>query len=84
MNKVLVKIFFPRIDKWFEVWIPLNQKIENIIIQLIKGINEINANLYYTTTDMPILYNRGSGEYYEYNSLVQNTNIKNGSELILI
>ena len=83
MNKILVKIFFPRIDIWYEVWIPLNQKIDDIINQLLKGVNELNGDIY-KAPELPILYNRLTGEYYEPNSIVQNTNIVNGTELIFM
>lgn len=83
MNKVLVKIFFPRIDKWYEVWIPLNQKIYSVINQLLKGVNELNDDVFHTK-NLPVLYNRQTGEYYDLNSLVKNTNIINGTELIFI
>lgn len=83
MNKVLVKVFFPKIDKKYEVWIPLNKKIYSVISLLLKGVNEVNNDIY-KSKDIPMLYNRKNGEYYDLNSLVQETNIKNGTELILI
>lgn len=83
MNKVLVRVFFPRINEWYEIWIPLNQKISSIIAQLLKGINELN-NEDYKLNDLPVLYNRATGEYYDFNIIVENTNIRNGTELILM
>ena len=83
MNRVLVKIFFPKIDKQYEVWIPLNKKISTIISLLLKGLNEMNDGIY-TPKDMPILYNKITGKNYDVNTFVQNTDIKNGTELILI
>ncbi len=83
MNKVLVKVFFPQIDKCYDVWIPLNKKIQSIISLLAKGVNDLNNGIFQPNT-MSILYNRLTGEYYDYNVTVQNTNIRNGTELILI
>ena len=83
MNRVLVKIFFPKIDKQYEVWIPLNKKISTIISLLLKGLNEMNDGIY-TPKDMPILYNKITGKNYDVNKFVQDTDIKNGTELILI
>ena len=45
MNKVLVNIFFPKIDKKYDVWIPLNKRIYNIIELLLKGVNELNDEI---------------------------------------
>ena len=83
MNKVLVTIFVPLISEQYDVWLPLNKKIYNIIILLLKGINELNIQ-YYQMSKIPILYNKETGVYYDLNSKLQDTDIKNGTELILI
>ena len=83
MNKVLVKVFFPRIDEWYEMWIPMNLNIASTISLLSKGINELNDNVI-DSKELFILYNKKTGEYYNFNDIVQETNIKNGTELILI
>lgn len=83
MNRVLVKIIFPKIDKQYDVWLPLNKKIYNIINLLIKGVNELNDGIY-QTKEIPSLYNKTSGEIYDLNIKIEDTNIKNGTELILI
>ena len=83
MDRVLVKVFFPQIDKWYEIWIPLNKTIYNIIQLMSKGVDDLNEGGY-QHNDFLILYNRKTGEYYNMNSIVRDTNIKNGTELILI
>lgn len=83
MNKVLVKVFFPQIDKLYEVWIPINKTIFEIIQLLSKGVNDLN-NGNFKYSDSLILYDRKTGDYYDWNSIVSDTNIKNGTELILI
>ena len=83
MNKVLVKIFFLRIDKQYEVWIPLNKRIYDVIVLLLRGVNELHDGIY-KLEEIPILYNRATGEHYDLNSIIQSTNIKNGTELLVI
>ena len=83
MDRVLVKVFFPQIDKWYEIWIPLNKTIYNIIQLMSKGVNDLNEGVYNYNNTL-ILYNRKTGEYYDMNCIVRDTNIKNGTELILI
>ena len=83
MNRVLVKVFFPQIDKWYETWIPLNKTISNVIKLLLQGVNELNENVY-PIEKSHILYNRKTVNYYELNTIVSYTDIKNGTELILI
>lgn len=43
----------------------------------------MNNNIF-ENEPFPILYNRSSGKYYDLNAFVSDTDIKNGSELILI
>lgn len=83
MNKVLVKVFFPATDEKYDVWIPLNKTIFSVISLITKGSSELNNGIYHNQ-NFPIMYNKFTGEYYNYNSIVQDTNIKNGTELILI
>ena len=83
MNKVLVKVFFPQIDRCYETWIPLNKTIYEINNLLAKGANDLN-NGSFKYSDSLILYDRKTGNYYDWNSIVSETNIKNGTELILI
>ena len=83
MNKVLVRVFFPKLDKWYDVWIPVNKTVYSIICLLSKGVNELNDGVY-QEKNIPILYNRSTGNHYDLNSFVKDTNIKNGTELILI
>ncbi len=83
MNKVLIKLFLPSIDKQYDVWVPVNRSIYSVIVLLVRGINEMNDNVF-VDDPFPILYNRSSGKYYDLNSFVGNTDIKNGSELVLV
>ncbi len=80
MNKVLINLYIPAIEKEYDVWIPINKKIYNIIILLIKGIKDENFN----PQNMPLLYNKSTGECYDINLSVQETDIKNATEIILI
>ena len=83
MNKVLVKLFVPILEQQYEIWLPLNKKIYNIIILLSKAVNELEEGQY-QPNEMPILYNRFTGEAYDINSRVKDTDIRNGTEIILI
>lgn len=83
MDKVIVKIYFPIAEEIYDVWIPLNQSIYKVIVMLVKGINELN-NDEYIQDSIPILYNKTTGLSYNVNDLIKNTDIRNGTELILI
>ena len=42
MNKILVEIYIPIIEEKYDVWLPKNKKIYNIIELLLKGIYELS------------------------------------------
>lgn len=83
MNKILVRVFFPKLDRCYDVWIPTTKTIYSIICLLSKGAYEITDGAYQEKT-LPILYNRANGLNYDINAYVKDTNIKNGTELILM
>ena len=83
MNKVLVKLFVPAIEKEYDVWIPINKKIYNIIELLTKTINELCGG-YYNPSTMPMLYDKATSKQYDINLNVKENKIKNGTEIIII
>lgn len=83
MNKVLVKLYVPMMEEQYDIWIPLNKRIYNIIILLVKAVNEFNEG-YYQPEEMPILYDKLTGNPYDINLKVIESAIRNGTELILI
>lgn len=76
-NKYLVILYVLALDESFEIFIPANEKIGNIL-KLIKGsiINNTNNKM--------SLLSFYSGCLYNNNDIVRNTDIRNGTKLILI
>ena len=83
MNKILVKLYVPEIEEQYDVWIPLNRKIYSVIKLLIKSINEFTDG-YYKPNKMPLLFDKITASEYDINLTIKESNIKNGSEIILI
>ena len=83
MNKVLVKLYVPLLEEQYDIWLPLNKKISNVINLLIKAVNEFSGG-YYNPTTMPVLYNKLTGRPYEMGLTVKASDIKNGAEIILV
>ncbi len=78
-NKVLVNLYILSLDKNYEVYIPVNEKIGNISRLLNTTMfNSINEEKNY------ILFNAETAEVYQNNDLIKKTSIKNGTKLILI
>ena len=82
-NKVLVEIIVPNIEEKYDIYIPVNKKIGNLISLLSKTINELTGG-YYQNEEYRTLYNGLTGEYYNTNALIRETDIRNGSKLILM
>ena len=83
MDKVLVKLYVPMLEQIYDVWIPAHKKIYNIIISLIKAINELN-NYSYKPSKMPVLYDKLTAEKFDFNIRVKDSTIRSGTEIILL
>ena len=81
--KVIVNIIVPEIDQTYDVYLPVNKKLGNIVLLLNKAINEI-TNGTYPLSQSNLLYNVDTKEIYQPDILLQNTDIRNGSKLVLI
>ncbi len=83
MEKILVKLYVPKIEEKYDIWIPTNRKIYSVIDLLVKAISEFSGG-YYLPENRPILYNKLTAKAYNINMRVYETSIKNGTELILV
>ncbi len=82
-NKVLVELVVPQIDQSFNLYIPINKKIGNVIVLVNKAISDL-TNGVYIGSNKSFLYDSATGEKYNINDLVIKTNIRNGSVLVLM
>lgn len=83
MDKILIKLYVPMIEEIYDVWIPSHKRIYNIIVLLVKAINELSDNSY-RPKKMPLLYDKLTAESYDLNLKLKDTNITSGTELILL
>lgn len=82
-NKVLIELIVPDLDQVYNVYIPVNKRIGNIILLMNKALKEFTNGVYIAGESVR-LYNRNDGTKYEVNVLVRDTDIRNGTSLILI
>ncbi len=82
-NKVLVSVNVPILENKYDIYFPVNRKMGNVIkmikqslFELSQGTFDINGNY--------VLYNKENGEPYDMNMLVRESNIRNGSNVILL
>lgn len=82
-NKVLVKLLLPDIDAEYDIYFPLNKTVGNIIVLLSKSINELTNN-YTLNYSKGCLYNSETGIIYDPKLLIRESNIRNGTKIILM
>ena len=83
MNKVLVRLYVPMIEEQYDILIPLNRRIYNVIELLIRSVDELCGG-YYTPNKMPLLYDKLTAKVFDVNMTVKESTIRNGTEVILI
>ena len=82
MNKYIVIIYVPILNENFDVLIPNNKRVIDIIYHSSKIINSLFDGEFGVKNYN--LINRDNGNIYDLSLLISETDIKNGSELILI
>ncbi len=83
MDKILVNVYIPSIRKKYDVYIPLNSRLHEVIDLITKGFNDIEQGCCMRKTDS-ILCDFISGSILDINKSVKELNLINGSKLILI
>ena len=79
-NKLLIDLYVLVLDKHFEIFIPVDEKVGNIVKLLKKTLfssNNVENNNF-------AIMNLYSGNVYKNNDIIRNTDIKNETKLILI
>lgn len=80
--KYLVKIYVPEIESSFEMYIPINKKIDVVIRIINKAISDTILDEYPIKENLRIC-NRRTGKIYDAGYYVRNTDIENGTQLVL-
>ena len=80
--RVYVIVEMPVLDKKYELLVPIDRRIHDLITVLKKAIPELTTD-YYEKRE-PVLLSKTSGEIYDMNVVIKNTNIKNGTRLLLM
>ena len=80
--RVYIIIEAPILDKKYELFVPSDRRVHDLISVLVKSIKELNENYY--KDNKPNLYNKTTGKVYDMNLIIKDTDIKMGTRLILI
>ena len=82
-NKVLIKVIFPELSKTFDVYIPVNERVWKIKKLIIKSVCDLTRENLDLNKEYGFI-NKNSGKMYDSNNQGIETDIKNGTEIIII
>ena len=82
-NKILVELEIPLIETKYDMFIPINKKIGTIKSLVENSLMELTDSAYSPRQDTNF-YSKETGDIYDVNRTVRETDLKNGSRIILI
>ena len=82
MNRLLITVYVPSINKSYDVYITLESQIGDLKNILGQAIEELSNDRFISNDN--ILVDSITGIEYDSNLLVSETNIENGTKIILI
>lgn len=82
-NKILIELEIPLIEKKYDLFIPINKKVGTIKGLIENALKELIDNEYEIREDTN-LYSKDTGEIYDVNKTVRDTDLQNGSRIILL
>jgi len=82
MNKLLIEVYVPSIGNTFDVFIPCNAKVFELLPLITTAVTNLAGGLF-APHDVA-LCNGNTGAIYSNNMSVNDMKLKNGSRLMLI
>ena len=80
--RVFVIIEIPILDKKYDLFVPIDRRIHDIIKSIKESDKELTRG-YYKDRKLN-LYNKSNGKIYDLNVIIKNSDIKMGTRLVLI
>lgn len=82
-DKVLIKLFVSDLNSCYDVFIPVNEVIWKIKKMLVKSVSDLTG-IPLDYNEEYLLINKFTGDIYNNNEIVIDTNIRNATEMMLI
>lgn len=80
--KVYIIVEVPIIEKKFEMLVPIDRRIHDIITSIKKSNSLLSSGFYVKRN--PTLFNKTTGDMYDMNQIIKDSDIRVGTRLILI
>ncbi|MBQ3298448.1 MAG: hypothetical protein IJG97_06635 [Bacilli bacterium] len=82
-NKILIELEIPLIEVKYDLFIPINKKVGTIKKLIEEALVELTDGAY-VPKETSNLYSKETGIIYDINKNIRDTDLKNGSGMILI
>lgn len=82
-NKILIELEIPLVEKKYDLFIPINKKVGTIKKLIEDALIDLIGNDYEIKEDTNF-YSKDTGEMYDVNKTIKDTDLQNGSRVILI
>ena len=82
-NKILIELEIPLIEKKYDLFIPVNKKVGTIKALIEAALIELTDGAYIPKKTSNF-YSKKTGIIYDVNKTVRDTDLRNGSGIILI
>lgn len=80
--KICITIYLPILEEKYDVLVPVDRKVHDIIDLMSRALPEL-TNEYYKE-NRPNLYNKNTGKMYDLNQTIKETDIRNGTRVIIM
>ena len=80
-NKILIHLSLPEYEEEYDLFIPINKRIGTIKQLIEKNLSE---TIDYSIKENSNIYSAETGQIYEAQVLVKDTDLKNASKVILL
>ena len=82
-NKILIELSIPLIEKNYDLYIKKKKKVGTVKKLIEEGLLDLTDNDYIIKEESNF-YSKETGEVYDVNKTIRETDLKNGSRIILI
>ena len=80
--RVYIMLEVPILDEKYELLVPIDRRIHDLLDLLKENIKGLKDNYY--KERKPNIFNKSTGELYDMNLIIKDSNIKTGTRLILL
>lgn len=81
-NKIIVDIFVPSLNETYNLFIPVNKTVGEVILLVNKTLNEFTEGAFPISNNLSLI-NLNTGVLYNTEYSIKNNKIENGSRLVL-